>query len=86
MSTNRIFELVKRTTMKQERSMQHTTLRLAVTAIAIFTSVNALPSAAQGKPDVHEIQGIAEEAYLYGIPMIVGYKVMHDLFIDRNSG
>jgi hypothetical protein len=29
---------------------------------------------------------IAEEAYLYAFPMIVGYKVMHDFFIDRGSG
>jgi len=33
-----------------------------------------------------ELQAIAEEAYLYGFPMIVGYKVLHDFFIDSSSG
>jgi hypothetical protein len=29
---------------------------------------------------------IAEEAYLYGFPMILGYKVLRDFFIDSDSG
>jgi hypothetical protein len=33
-----------------------------------------------------ELKAIAEEAYLYGFPMIVGYKVMYEFNIDRNSG
>ena len=35
---------------------------------------------------VQELPAIAEEAYLYGFPMIVGYKVLYDFFVDRNSG
>ena len=35
---------------------------------------------------VQELPAIAEEAYLYGFPMIVGYKVLHDFFIARSSG
>jgi hypothetical protein len=41
-------------------------------------SASALPSAEIGK--------IAEEAYLYGFPMIIGYDVLYKFFIDRNSG
>ncbi len=33
-----------------------------------------------------EIGAIAEEAYLYGFPMIVGYDVIHKYFIDPHSG
>jgi hypothetical protein len=40
----------------------------------------------QATPAVEELRAIAEEAYLYGFPMIVGYKVMRDYFIDRTSG
>ncbi len=29
---------------------------------------------------------IAEEAYLYAFPMIVGYKALYDFNVDRNSG
>ena len=33
-----------------------------------------------------EIGAIAEEAYLYGFPMIVGYDVLYQYFIDPHSG
>jgi len=55
-------------------------------AIAMVTLIASRPSVAQGKPDLSEVQAIAEEAYLYGFPMIVGYKVMYEYNIDRNSG
>jgi hypothetical protein len=41
---------------------------------------------AQEQPAVGELKAIAEEAYLYGFPMIVGYDVLYKFFIDRNSG
>jgi hypothetical protein len=33
-----------------------------------------------------ELRAIAEEAYLYGFPMIVGYDVLYQFFIDGSSG
>ena len=33
-----------------------------------------------------EVEAITEEAYLYGFPMVVGYKVIYGFFIDRDSG
>jgi LysM repeat protein len=33
-----------------------------------------------------DIGAIAEDAYLYGFPMIVGYDVLYKYFIDRSSG
>jgi len=41
---------------------------------------------AQTREQVREAQTIAEEAYLYGFPMIVGYDVLYKFFIDRESG
>ena len=35
---------------------------------------------------VEELKATAEEAYLYGLPMIVGYSVLNKFFIDRDSG
>lgn len=59
---------------------------LTVTLLAGY----AVETASQARPasglPAAEIARIAEEAYLYGFPMIVGYKVMHDFFIDPNSG
>ena len=66
--------------------MQWTMLRRAVTAVAIVVAMAVPPSAAQEKPDAQELQAIAEEAYLYGVPMIVGYKVLHGFFVDARSG
>jgi len=40
----------------------------------------------QPEARLEELQAAAEEAYLYGFPMIVGYKVMYEFNIDRGSG
>jgi len=58
----------------------------AMAAIAISTLLGARPCLAQDRPAVSEIKALAEEAYLYGFPMIVGYKVMYEYNIDRASG
>jgi len=61
----------------------HTKILLGLT---ITNILGGHPEAAQRPLDDDTFRQIAEEAYLYGFPMIVGYKVMHDFFIDRNSG
>jgi len=33
-----------------------------------------------------ELRTITEEAYLFGFPMIVGYKMLNEFNADRNSG
>lgn len=38
------------------------------------------------RPGIIETKATAEEAYLYGFPMVVGYSVLNKFFIDRNSG
>ena len=44
------------------------------------------PTASPEAKRLAELQSVAEEAYLYGFPMIVGYAVMYNFFIDRDSG
>lgn len=61
-------------------------LRLAVTVIAMVTLMGPRPCLAQEKPAISELQAIAEEAYLYGFPMIVGYKALYEFNVDRSSG
>ncbi len=58
----------------------------AVMTLALFALPDPGPCLAQEKRELAEIRAVAEEAWLYGFPMIVGYKVMHDFFIDRSSG
>jgi hypothetical protein len=74
-----------RRTHNREQLMRKLVFRLAA-AIAMATSMGSASVAAQEKGDLAELRAVVEEAYLYGLPMVVGYKVMHDFFIDRQSG
>jgi hypothetical protein len=38
------------------------------------------------KPGIVAIKDIAQEAYIYGFPMLMNYGVMYAYFIDKNSG
>jgi len=66
--------------------MQTILPRLAAMAVAVVALTGAIPCAAQEKPAMSGLEAVVEEAYLYGFPMIVGYKVLHGFFIDRDSG
>ncbi len=66
--------------------MQSMMPKLIALVIAVLASMGATPSVAQDKRAIGELKAVAEEAYLYGFPMIVGYKVMYEFNIDRNSG
>lgn len=33
-----------------------------------------------------ETKASAEEAYIYGLPIVMNYAVMHEFCIDKNSG
>jgi hypothetical protein len=37
-------------------------------------------------PGVEETKAIAEEAYIYGLPLVMNYAVMYDFAVNRNSG
>ncbi|HEX5675958.1 MAG TPA: hypothetical protein VFX83_11275, partial [Azonexus sp.] len=58
-------------------------VRFAVAASALAAA--AMPLQARGEAAVEKLKATAEEAYLYGFPMIVGYSVMNKFFIDRDS-
>ena len=59
--------------------------RFAIT-LAAMLAFTALPGVAQEPKAVEELKVTVEEAYLYGLPMIVGYDVIHQYFIDPKSG
>jgi hypothetical protein len=40
----------------------------------------------QAEPGVRETKGIAEEAYIYGFPMIAAYKALYQFNVDEASG
>jgi hypothetical protein len=38
------------------------------------------------KPDFAEIRKIAEEGFIYGLPIVMNYAVMYEFSVDKNSG
>ncbi|MBY5334672.1 DUF1254 domain-containing protein [Rhizobium leguminosarum] len=41
---------------------------------------------AQGYPGIIEAKDIAEEGFIYGLPLVMNYAVMNEFAVDRNSG
>ena len=37
-------------------------------------------------PSIAEVKAIAEEGFIYGLPIVMNYAVMYDFAIDENSG
>ncbi len=54
-----------------------------IAAVGAFF-VAALPAAAQA-PSVQETRAIAEEGYIYGLPIVMNYAVMYDYAVNRQS-
>lgn len=66
--------------------------KLALAAIVIAAALAAAPCLAKGKHHVRthhvragEIEAIAEEAAIYGFPMVMNYGVVYSYFIDKSS-
>jgi hypothetical protein len=38
------------------------------------------------RPSIAEVKLIAEEGFIYGLPIVMNYAVMYDYIVDRNSG
>ena len=60
-----------------------------LTRLAVLSALVAWPSTtpgmAQEKPAKGEVKAIAEEAYIYGFPMVMNYGVVYEAFIDKTS-
>lgn len=60
----------------------------AITALAV-TMAKSTPAIAQKKaewPNLLEAKDIAEEGFIYGLPLVMNYAVMQEFAVDRNSG
>ena len=38
------------------------------------------------RPTIAEVKAIAEEGFIYGLPIVMNYAVMYDFVLDKNSG
>jgi hypothetical protein len=51
----------------------------------VVVGLIAEPGRAQEKLAENEVRAIAEEAFVYGFPMVMNYGVVHESFIDKTS-
>ncbi|MBY5562591.1 DUF1254 domain-containing protein [Rhizobium laguerreae] len=64
-------------------------LRSAAMAALIAATAKSTPAFAQNKvewPSLLEAKDIAEEGFVYGLPLVMNYAVMNEFAVDRNSG
>src|SRR5204863_384148 len=59
---------------------------LAAMTVATTTPVPAIAQAKAEWPDIREAKAIAEEGFIYGLPIVMNYAVMYEYAVDRNSG
>jgi hypothetical protein len=65
---------------------------LASSALIVACSKNDAISKAETAPDagpgpgITETKAIAEEGFIYGLPIVMNYAVMYEYSVDRNSG
>jgi hypothetical protein len=60
-------------------------LKLGATAFALAAILGTTPCMAREKAEKSELQEIAEEAYIYGFPMVMNYGTLYEYFIDKSS-
>jgi len=53
---------------------------------AIHTAEQADKSAGVPAPSIEETKAIAEEGFIYGLPIVMNYAVMQEFAVDKNSG
>jgi hypothetical protein len=64
-------------------------LRSAAVVVITATTAKSVPVSAQTKvewPNLLEAEDIAEEGFIYGLPLVMNYAVMQEFAVDKNSG
>ncbi len=59
--------------------------RLFAPALGLLAILATLPSAAEEKVSPDETRQIAEEAFIYGFPLVMNYAVFYEYFVDKAS-
>jgi len=61
-------------------------LRSAAFAAVTATAARSVPVLAQDRPGFFKAKDIAEEGFIFGLPIVMNYAVMYEYSVDRNSG
>jgi hypothetical protein len=79
-------------TKKTGRTLYKGALAAAGLAVLLFCgaasndAISNAEKADQHRAGVAETKAIAEEAFIYGLPIVMNYAVMYEYAVDRNSG
>src|SRR5215831_11581756 len=49
-------------------------------------SVTQAEKGEKNRPSIAETKAIAEEGFIYGLPIVMNYAVMYEYAVDRSSG
>ena len=49
-------------------------------------AISQAAKAEKKPPGIAETRAIAEEGFIYGLPIVMNYAVMYDYIVDKNSG
>jgi hypothetical protein len=74
----------------KERSAMITKRQLlggaSLAASAAMPVLSPTKAAAPNWPDIREAKAIAEEGFIYGLPIVMNYAVMNEYSVNKNSG
>ena len=56
------------------------------TVFGVVLLLSNTAATAQDWPDIREAKQIAEEAFIYGLPIVMNYGVMYEYTVDKDSG
>jgi hypothetical protein len=61
-------------------------LRITLGLVALgAAALSAEPALSQSSPSPAEVRKIAEEAFVYGLPLVMNYSVFYEYFIDKTG-
>jgi hypothetical protein len=76
--------MIKRITLNM--ALVYAVAAMALTGCA--TGKDTISQAEKGeknRPDIAETKAIAEEGFIYGLPMVMNYAIIYEFFVDRSS-
>ncbi len=78
--------LMERNGLASDRIRVGDKLAIADAGDAVAAATAADEQAGITPPGILETKDIAEEGYVYGLPLVMNYAVQYEFFVDRNSG
>lgn len=61
------------------------TIKKLITLISVVYLISFLPAVSTATPSSAEAQKIAEEAFIYGFPMVMNYGTLYEYTVDKSS-